>query len=733
MKKFWEFALSLLVMLLPVLSFSAQAEEINIDFSSSHEYESILDMVFVDEDLYMLTPYGLYRLEAENPSLVIDLAKSQKYMRMDEEPGEERASNAWRRAISDLFTDGQSVYGLQPYSGDIYRIEANEMIHVQTVPYELLYASDGENDFYRGVRNTVCMNNALFLLLETDDQSNWDKTELIRFDLQSAEYVTCSPKYLLGIYPGQKDGLLVEMFDLDDDGKRIRRLWHYAPQEDAVQEHVTDADPAMAGGYLWHEKMQTFLYAASGQIMALNGPQEVLAYVPMTEGMGSAVTACSPDGQYAFAHDSFVFIRDLMMNSQNDHTVLRVYGNINPSTLTQFAVKYPNVSVVVVDTSSGMSLQEVLVSSNDQFDIYITQAPGLYTSMLDKDYCDAIESDVLLENVKKMYPAVQDALMHDGKMMAYPIDVDLKAWTVDQTVWNELGLGKIPSTYPDLFEAISTWKSEYAENNSNYILLDLQKDVAGYVEMVVKEYLLQFEGDDSVTFDSALFRSVLRTIIDHQDAFIVEKDQGELPIISSYMQGFGVSYNDDHMAVTIAPPSLDASIEQRVQGELKLAVLNPSSTQKEAATLFIEYMARTANVVTQYMLTPTLSEPVRYDGYQRRRQEMLDNIASLEEQLATADSDKAAPLQEMLENEKRMLAEANEKDWYISEEAISIYRAIGDGICIPYQSAFTNRDTFASIADIIDRYCSQGLDEASIDNFIQDLDRVVHMIKTESL
>ena len=123
----------LLSMLVCFPSYANEPETLNL--TQVHAYETATSLCFIEDTLYMLGAYGLYEYK-EN-----------------ELTEEEEQALVWEKAISYLFTDGQSLYGLHPYSGKIYQIEGSQLKAVSELPDDLLYVASEE--FFREIKGTV--------------------------------------------------------------------------------------------------------------------------------------------------------------------------------------------------------------------------------------------------------------------------------------------------------------------------------------------------------------------------------------------------------------------------------------------------------------------------------------------------------------------------------------------------------------------------------------------------
>ena len=113
----------------------------------------------------------------------------------------------------------------------------------------------------------------------------------------------------------------------------------------------------------------------------------------------------------------------------------------------------------------------------------------------------------------------------------------------------------------------------------------------------MKDYIIQSaDQGGQFTFKTDVFRNVLMSIAAHAELLSEEHDQWGMPILSSYSQGFGVSYNDSHRVVMMLPPALNADGEQAMNTEIEVLAIHNASKNKDIAEKFIAwYVAHLSN------------------------------------------------------------------------------------------------------------------------------------------
>ena len=292
-----------------------------------------------------------------------------------------------------------------------------------------------------------------------------------------------------------------------------------------------------------------------------------------------------------------------------------------------------------------------------------------------------------------------------------------------------------PTTYNDVFEQIVTWIDNYSADSPEYTLSDIQQNgLAILIEMIIKEYIFQKEmNSEYLTFNAQDFREVITSVLLHAELFSDEYEQWGMPLLSSYNQGFGVSYNDGNRVKMILPPTIAENGKQYLFTELELIAIHEKSTNKEEAQKFILWYSRHLADTIQYKMSPCLNSPIENPNYAIRLLEINNNLIELKDARNRAmDMVDAGKLDELISKKERQMAALSSIQWTISQESIDCYREIATRIKIPDDSVFFNSSGFNSIREVVTRFCDNGFDTTQMNAFISELERVVYMVMMEN-
>ena len=706
------------------------AEEMALDLTQMARFETVSSLCWIDDSLYVLGNKGVYSWKSgsEKMNTVIDLAVASNYDYVQDCPEDESEAAVWNQMLQLIFTDGEALYGLHPYSGMIKKIEGNAQTDVVEIQQEYLYSEDMEA--YREIRQAVYADKKLYLLLGTDTYEEYDKTELYAFDLDTSEMELVDIEGVNAIMLGAEGTLLIQTNDA------LSSAAQYDVESGTLGEEVlTVGEDERIAGVAWDAVDQRYVRFVQGQVVTCDadGNEIVKAYIPVFDATENVPASCSATGLYALANGRYIFIRDITGDEAASQTILTVAGYLNPEMLIQFSLDNPDIAVL----QSAQSAQNAALSGDYTVDMFTLTAPGDFATMKEKGYLASMQDGQLRDWSKTLYQEIQNVIYSGEELMAVPIAINVNSWTMDETVWNELELGEYPTNYDELFEKIAVWLDDYASEYPDYTLSDIQQNgMETLVAAVMKDYIIQSaDQGGQFTFKTDAFRNVLMSIAAHAELLSEEHDQWGMPILSSYSQGFGVSYNDSHRVVMMLPPALNADGEQAMNTEIEVLAIHNASKNKDIAEKFIAwYVAHLSNTVS-YELSPEKNEPIENPNYPIRVQEVTDELQDLKKKLEeTDDPDKQADLEEQIFRKENQLEGLADMQWSISQESIDCYRSVAKNMKIASESPFFGSGEgggLQAVNDVIAKFCEDGLVESEVDGLISELDRVTFMVSME--
>ena len=731
MKKLVCLVLALLISLLS--AFAVHAEETGtVNLTDAHAYETATSLCFIEDTLYVLGSYGVYEYKDGELKTLVDLTDAYVYRYNQQRPEDAAGAAAWDRIIGYLFTDGKVLYGLHPYTGQIFKIEDGQLNACVQIPKNLLYAE--EEEFFREIKGITYAGEKLILLLGTDTYDDYEKTEIVLIDLNNQKHQVSAIKNVQSIAAGTAGKLLVYV------GAEQAAIWQYDIATDTLEKMVEQIEdgifPSGLAGY-----KQSVVYLEDSKVVLIdeNGKDLVKAYMPIQYAHTSTPSACSENGMYAYPYSNYVFLRDVGIEGEAKQTVLTLMGNVSSKTIIDFTIQNPDIAVVTTESMNPNELIQAAVSGDSGVDLFVLSAPGDFYSMKEKGYISALNtSEKLIGEARKLYPAMQDVVFSGDSLLGYPVSVSPKSWMVNETKWNEMNLGDYPKTYNELFEKIEMWLNEYATDYPEYTLADVQQmGLNTLVLSMVEAYIHENEASGmQLTFDTPSFREMMKCVSDNAYLLSEENEQWGMPLLTSMYLGFGTCYTDSDLNRMILPPALDLNGKQSLYAEMSILAVNVASKNAEVATRFVEFCAENLSNTVRYEMEPELNEPVESSAYYVRVAELQGKINDLAEQLEKADQDARYAIKEKIIQAEAKLEQLEERKWEIDPKSIEIYRSAAENLKVSYKSPLLlkgENSGYEALRSVVDKYCTQDFSDSDINALIAELDRVATMVYLESL
>lgn len=731
MKKLVCLVLALLISLLS--AFAVHAEETGtVNLTDAHAYETATSLCFIEDTLYVLGSYGVYEYKDGELKTLVDLTDAYVYRYNQQRPEDAAGAAAWDRIIGYLFTDGKVLYGLHPYTGQIFKIEDGQLNACVQIPKNLLYAE--EEEFFREIKGITYAGEKLILLLGTDTYDDYEKTEIVVIDLNDQKHQVSAIKNVQSIAAGAAGKLLVYV------GAEQAAIWQYDIATDTLEKMVEQIEdgifPSGLAGY-----KQSVVYLEDSKVVLIdeNGKDLVKAYMPIQYAHTSTPSACSENGMYAYPYSNYVFLRDVGIEGEAKQTVLTLMGNVSSKTIIDFTIQNPDIAVVTTESMNPNELIQAAVSGDSGVDLFVLSAPGDFYSMKEKGYISALNtSEKLIGEARKLYPAMQDVVFSGDSLLGYPVSVSPKSWMVNETKWNEMNLGDYPKTYNELFEKIEMWLNEYAADYPEYTLADVQQmGLNTLVLSMVEAYIHENEASGmQLTFDTPSFREMMKCVSDNAYLLSEENEQWGMPLLTSMYLGFGTCYTDSDLNRMILPPALDLNGKQSLYAEMSILAVNAASKNAEVATRFVEFCAENLSNTVRYEMEPALNEPVESSAYYVRVAELQGKINDLAEQLEKADQDARYAIKEKIIQAEAKLEQLEERKWEIDPKSIEIYRSAAENLKVSYKSPLLLKGEnggYEALRSVVDKYCTQDFSDSDINALIAELDRVATMVYLESL
>lgn len=546
---------------------------------------------------------------------------------------------------------------------------------------------------------------------------------------------------VVGICPYDDESVIVATQDVDL-GPSVS-FYLYTPEDGALaqatvismdQVDMTFSTPA------YDSETDTIYYIIDDTLYAMTGfDQGTITALPDYQGecfsMQNGQAFVSGDGYYVVSDGTTICAASLNPDAvekpvQSELTIYSrgeeevVYNTIN-------AYGRNNGGATVQDITErpeGSSISADIIAQSGAIDLYIVKTnKAEYAALVNRGYLLPIESDKIQSFVDRMYPQMRDEITRDGQALALPVNFETGCVSYNPAVFAALGLREddVPETWmefltllqrmPELvadtdYAVFGAWNIDYYMRSqlANAIIADFCHRYVAGEELDTAQLSALMTELDKIDFTSM----GLSTDPDDRQDGDDEK--------TVFHQSLEVSLRRDGFFLPM-PLGLQEGMQGVIDGEMTVVIMNPYSTNQEAAIAFLETMLDNVPATVQASVCADWEGGVKMDGADDSLQRAEDNIATIQAELeAATDEDEIAQYQALLDE-----AFAS-KDWVmarfyweVSPELLEKYHELIGNIRV---QKYIGLDFWEEIVPIIDKYLdgSSTLD-AMIDAIVSKL------------
>ena len=552
---------------------------------------------------------------------------------------------------------------------------------------------------------------------------------------------------VVGICPYDDESVIVATQDVDL-GPAVS-FYLYTPEDGALaqatvismdQVDMTFSTPA------YDSETDTIYYIIDDTLYAMTGfDQDTITALPDYQGecfsMQNGQAFVSDDGYYVVSDGTTLCAESLNPDAvvepaQNE---LTIYGRGEDDVVynTTNAYGRNNGGATVQDITErpeGSSISADIIAQSGAIDLYMVKTNSAeYAALVNRGYLLPIESDKIQSFVDRMYPQMRDEITRDGQALALPVNFETGCISYNPTVFAALGLteGDVPETWmefltllarmPELvadtdYAVFGAWNIDYYMRSllANAIIADFCQRYVSGEELDTAQLSALMTELDKIDFTSM----GLSTDPDDRQDGDDEK--------TVFHQSLGISLRRDDGFFQPMPLGLQEEMQGVIDGEMTVVILNPYSTNQEAAIAFLETMLENVPTTVQASVCADWEGGVKMDGADDSLQRVEDNIATIQAELETAtDEDEIAQYQALLDE---ALAS---KDyvmgrfyWEVSPELLERYQRWAGSIRV---QKYIGLDFWDEIVPIIDKYLDgSSTPDAMIDAIVSKLNVAMH-------
>lgn len=649
-----------------------------------------------------------------------------------------------------LFADGDKLMALDTTNGEIgeMALENGKASFRKTgqLDWTGMAEDNGEWTETRECSSPAVKDGTLYLTAMTIDYSGY---ELLAFDLAGgAQRVMAQNFYSAPVF-GREGEILYIKAD-EDDWKAPATLCSVSMADGSATEICKLASRSVYG-LAYDAENSRVIYCAEGAMYAVdfNGQNNEIGSLPVSNAYGlNCTSAVLPGGYYLLSSSEGTVVRNLdpQYKPSRSLTIRCSYLQVD-KTYLDFTEKHPDVAVKALTGDGSISSDEVtqdMMNGSSEADIYeLNVDSAAFNAMVNRGYtADLSGSQVLSQLVARMYPQLSEALMKDGKLIAFPKEYYDSVMTFNVELAKKMGMGDdpVPKNWNELLDLVERWDSEYAQNFPEKTLFDPGRSASmkeTLFGMLLNDYtvLLNRPGQEQ-KYNTEALRALMERLdrIDYS-AFNSEKDfsngysWSSDDVLIDNWGNFMPSVNGGRDGSQSMLLSIGDGMEPCVPVTMSVYVINPYSKNMDLALEYLETCAANMNDGmsaaflsdwTQAVPNPWYEQSLAsYQKQEAQVQEMLENGKEEEKQLAESMK---ADLESWREN--------LEKSRYLySEEDLAKYREQVKYLVIMRNNyLYSGGESAEEMQALISRYVDGQMDAGQM---LSALDQKLRMMQME--
>lgn len=664
-----------------------------------------------------------------------------------------------KETVTYMAGGSDAVYGLNVYSGKFGKID-EEGIHWNDVLLDVscLNPDPEENFFPNRIAECFVDSDTLYALVALNPEYASESYGFYGFDINTGDSRTYTVPEAVGVCPLQ-DGQFLFLC-AGSANYSLKQLDALSGKVTSLSLSVADFDVDMAvGGLAYDADSDTIALAAEGKVWKSVQGASFTSFASLDDRYltNESSAALLPDGRYALWLDAITIKGETDQTESHQLTFQGPFLNI--ALETAFRSTYPDIAFTVrSQETTAEDLTTLLTTQDSSIDIFEVRADYTYTTLKRKGMAAPLPSETLRQNLRSMYPVIQDALTDgDGNLVAYPSRLYLNLYQYNQGFWDLAFKGEaFPTSMEGLMDYWLRWEQDYADDYPEIEFVD-NFDYALWCKRIIQMYIRQHDTDGQTPdLNSDDLRTVLEKLGQiahirqaagrHTSELSMDDYDGMACIFSCNARAamntpdtllftspeeylYDV-YMYDYTSVTMRFAEQD---DPTVDGTLFVYVVNPFSTHQEEAQKLIELAsAMEINPYLYYAIYPQCNTPYEDPNFAQTAALYEEEKAALEAARKEADADELESIDLQLDYYTQYLNNLEQQRWKISAEAIAAGRQQMEQINLHAASLYLGGSGTSAddvMTDICARYIS---DLLSLDGFLQELTNKIRMMELEA-
>ncbi len=501
------------------------------------------------------------------------------------------------------------------------------------------------------------------------------------------------------------------------------------------------------GALLWDAATDSVSYVLDGALCRVTGfdagTAEILADASSFDASWGLPAARMDDGAIVLAGWGTAVAYGPDFETTASLSVAANLDDLMNDTYYAYLEAHPDAQVTISNAMFAPGdVSQLILTQSTQYDIYVTCLNWAdYDALYEKGYlADLSDSEALAAFADSLYPAIQEAVEKDGALVAVPIRLDLNLPAYNPTAFAALGLTEedVPETWPEFLALLQRLPGILA--GTDYTAFDPTfplEDWAYLYDDFLRDYMLYLEHEPSagMLFDTEMLRTLFEEYAKIDFSALgqtVEGDDGldyeDLERHTLFSMGaYAACEAETTEYLQFMPLSLADGMEKSVRAELSVAIVNPYSENKAAATDFLEAAVERMPEVIRAGMTPGWTEPIKTEDIDEDLAMHEERIAALQEEVESATGDEKAQYQEMLDGWTESYARAQERYWNVTAEELAAYRTYADSMGI-WHNLGLGMAGEGELYGEVDRFLDGAVDA---DTMLRNIDQKINMMLLE--
>ncbi len=669
---------------------------------------------------------------------------------------------AVRKTVSHLAVDGDTVYGVNFYTGKVATID-RQGLHWLDWHFDsssLRQGQDGEGLEVDGdllvsdgwlyakvnceqkAPTLYCSKQVMGIELATGKTRFFDATVgAVAMCAYRGNLLVCMDNTdLVNYQPDQ--GLSLGVLDLES-GKLTR--WNVAlPQQSSE-----------LSGLAYSETQDMIMFATGSGVYTLageNGTCQMCANAPFDFLMNAPARLLS-DGRYVvYSTMNGLYTYEIAFGAEPGRLTVSVpnacyrqFINLKSS----FLGAHPTVlleSMEAEGLSTSAEVANAIQLGRAEPDIFMLEVDSTFGKLLDKGYAEALtDSEEIITQASDLWPGLQSAVTDaKGTLRAYPVTYDLEGfYTVNRENWQRFfGEEAVPTTWTGMLDAFLRFLDMEEENE--YVFFDycLHQRM---LEQVLTSYAAQAENAGRIpdftdpSLKDALEKVELiweklraRGFDDMVDEFELhpELESGgaySLLCTGSYViQENGVAVDEE----TIFPLTFREDEEPVLKARVWVMMVNPNSQAKKSALKLVEMAAQASSTdITRRTMHSVDLGPLERQDYEEKLSEYTAQAEACRQELETCDdAGRRAWLEDTLAIYEGRATDESLR-WNVTPKAAEALRVMGPRLNAFERSLCMANASWQTRCQQLSKRVMDG--QLTVDQLLDELQHVTQMMMME--